>query len=117
MRRTFHQIEIEHGSERVRVEVDGELVAESTRPLLLHEAGLPVRYYLPREDVRVELEPSATRTRCPFKGDASHWSAVVAGRRRDDLAWSYEQPLPEVAAIAGLIAFYDEKVDLVFNAR
>ncbi|OON79679.1 DUF427 domain-containing protein [Streptomyces tsukubensis] len=102
-----HRITIEQGTEHVRVVHDGELLAESRQPLLLHETGLPVRYYLPPEDVRTELlTPSETHTHCPFKGDASYWSVPDA----PDLVWAYPEPKAEVAAIKGHFCFPDPEV-------
>lgn len=86
---------------------DGRLLAESRRPLLLHETGLPVRYYLPPEDVHTELlTPSDTHTHCPFKGDASYWSLPGAA----DLVWAYPEPLAQVAHIKDHFCFYDTEV-------
>ena len=104
-------------SERhVRVEVDGEVVAESRRPHALFESWLPTRWYLPREDVRWEvLVPSDTVTRCPYKGTASYWSVRIGESVHPDLAWSYPEPIPECPRIAGLVAFYNERVDLVVD--
>src|SRR5437660_491304 len=83
----------------VRVEVAGELLAESARPVLLFETGLPVRYYLPREDVRMELlTPSDKRSLCAYKGEASYLSARGAG----DIAWFYRDPLPDNAELRDL---------------
>jgi len=108
----FHRIEIVHSSRSVRVERDGELLAASTRPYLLLEAPLPVRYYLPPEDVSDELlRPSPTRTVCAYKGEASYWSLPDA----DDVAWSYPAPLREAAEVTDRIAFFNEKVDLVVD--
>lgn len=108
----FHRIEIVHSSRSVRVELDGELLAASTRPYLLFEAPLPVRYYLPPEDVSDGmLQPSPTRTLCAYKGEACYWS--VAGE--DDIAWSYREPLREAAEVTGRVAFFNERVDLVVN--
>ena len=93
--------------------MNGDVVADSRRPLILFEAGLPPRYYLPRDDVRVDLlEPHGKRTRCAYKGIASHWSARAGGELAEEVAWSYEAPDDEVARIKGLIAFYNERVDL-----
>ncbi|UNO43144.1 DUF427 domain-containing protein [Streptomyces sp. MST-110588] len=104
-----HRITVEQGSAHVRVERDGQVLAESRRPLLLHETGLPVRYYLPPEDVRTELlTPSPTRTHCPFKGDASYWS-LPGGP--EDVAWAYPEPKPEVAGIKDHFCFYDTQVE------
>ena len=91
--------------------VGGETVADTRRALELHETGLPVRWYLPREDVRAEvLEPSDKQTRCPFKGTASYFSVRAGGELHRDVIWSYEAPIPEVAEIAGHLAFYDDRV-------
>jgi uncharacterized protein (DUF427 family) len=99
-------------SRHVRVEVDGVTVADSNSPHLLFETGLPTRYYLPKTHVRLELlTPTDTATRCPYKGTARYWSVRAGDTVHADLAWSYPTPLPESAPVAGLIAFYDEKVD------
>ena len=111
-----HQIDISETSHRVRVEIDGELVAESHEPRVLTETGLPARYYLPRDDVRAELiGPTEKQTRCPFKGVASYWSLRVGDRMYEDLLWSYEDPIPEAAEIRGLVAFFNEKVDITVD--
>jgi len=107
------RIDILASSRHVRVEVAGEVVAASTSPRLLFETGLPARYYLPKPHVRLDLlEPSETVTHCPYKGRAETFSVRAGGRLHPDLAWSYPAPLPESQKIAGLIAFYNEKVDL-----
>ena len=113
----FHRIDILHSSRHVRVERDGELLAETTRPRVLFETSLPARFYLPREDVRAELRPSAKRTYCAYKGQASYWSLEVAGAEHEDLVWSYEEPLREAAEIGGLVAFFNEKVDVVVDGE
>jgi uncharacterized protein (DUF427 family) len=97
----------------VRVEVAGLVVAESRRPTIVFETGLPVRYYLPRDDVRVDLlEPHERRTRCAYKGVATHWSVRVDDGLEDAVAWSYEDPDEDAERLRGLIAFYNERVDL-----
>ncbi|WP_069812236.1 DUF427 domain-containing protein [Streptomyces sp. TP-A0874] len=109
-----HRVEALPGTQHVRVEIDGQVVADSTRPVLLYETGYPVRYYLPPEDVRLEhFEPTETHTHCPFKGDASYWSYHGDGRERSDVLWSYPAPPPDLAQITNLMAFYDEAVDIV----
>jgi uncharacterized protein (DUF427 family) len=113
----FKRIDILHSSRHVRVELDGELLAETTRPHLLFETSLPMRAYMPREDVRVELRPSAKQTYCAYKGRASYWSLDAAGAERKDLVWSYEDPLREAAEITGLVAFFNEKVDIVVDGK
>jgi uncharacterized protein (DUF427 family) len=109
----LHRIEIQPSSRPVRVELDGVLLAESSRAKLLFEHPvLPVRAYLPPEDIRVPLQPSPTRTLCPYKGEAVYWSVDLSGRTIDDLAWSYETPNDEAAAIAGLVSFFNERLDV-----
>jgi uncharacterized protein (DUF427 family) len=107
------RIDILASSRHVRVEVDGTAIAESASPRLLFETGLPARFYLPKPHVRMDLlELSDTVTHCPYKGQARTWSVRVGERLQEDLAWSYPTPLPESERIAGLIAYYNEKVDL-----
>src|SRR3954449_7606312 len=109
----YTRVDILASSRRVRVEVDNETVAESSNPRLLFETGLPVRYYLPKTHVRLDLLiPAETVTHCPYKGRAEWWSVRTPNAVREDLAWSYRTPLPESQKIAGLVAFYDEKVDI-----
>jgi uncharacterized protein (DUF427 family) len=109
----YTRVDILASSRHVRVEVEGATVAESASPRLLFETGLPVRYYLPKPHVRLELlVPTDTVTHCPYKGRAEHWSVQAPAGVRADLAWSYRTPLPESQKIAGLIAFYNEKVDV-----
>ncbi|NUS42875.1 MAG: DUF427 domain-containing protein [Mycobacteriaceae bacterium] len=102
-----HHITVEQGSEHVRVIRDGQVLAESTRPLVLRETGCPVRYYLPPEDVRVDLlTPSDTHTHCPFKGDADYWSTPGG----QDIVWAYPTPKPDVAQIKDHFCFYDTEL-------
>jgi uncharacterized protein (DUF427 family) len=107
-----HRIDISSSSAHVVIGRDGVVLADTTRPVLLKEGKLPTRYYIPHEDVRVELQPTETTSHCPFKGDASYWSATVAGESLPDIAWTYEQPIPSAEQIAGLVCFYNEKVDI-----
>jgi uncharacterized protein (DUF427 family) len=113
----FHRIDVLPSSRSVRIELDGELLAESTRPMLLFETLLPTRFYLPVEDVRVELTPTSARSTCAYKGHASYYAASVAGQPVADLAWSYADPLPEAAAVKGLIAFFNERVDVILDGE
>jgi len=113
----FHRVDVRHGSRHVRIGLGGAVLADSTRPTLVFETHLPVRFYLPRDDVRVPLHASPRRTACPYKGRAAYWSVDVAGRRVDDVAWSYETPLPDVAPLAGLVAFWDEQVDVTVDGE
>ena len=108
----FHRIEVVHSSRSVRVERGGELLAASSRPYLLLEAPLPVRYYLPLEDVSEGvLRASSTRTLCAYKGQATYWSL----EDEDDIAWSYPAPLREAAEVTDRVAFFNERVDLVVD--
>jgi uncharacterized protein (DUF427 family) len=114
----YHRVDILSSSRHVRVEVDGVTVAESASPRLLFETGLPVRYYLPRTHVRMDLlTPTDKVTHCPYKGEASYWSVRAGDTVHADLAWSYRTPLPESEQIAGLVAFYDEKVDVYVDGE
>jgi len=109
----YTRVDVLASSRHVRVEVDGVTVAESRSPRMLFETGLPVRYYLPKPHVRMDLLlPSESLTDCPYKGRAEYWSVRGARGVHDDLAWSYRAPFPESQKIAGLVAFYDERVDV-----
>lgn len=114
----FHRIDILHGSRHVLVQLEGRVLAESTRPYLLFETNIPVRFYMPREDVRWEnLQPSDTTSYCAYKGQASYWSVDGGGTAGADVAWTYERPLREAAEIAGRIAFFSERADVVVDGR
>jgi uncharacterized protein (DUF427 family) len=113
----FHRVDVRQSNRPVRIELDGDVVAETTRARLLCETSLPLRFYLPPEDVCAALHPSSLHTYCPYKGQASYWSVDVGGRRREDLGWSYEQPLPDAVAITGLVAFWDERVDVFLEGE
>lgn len=106
-----HPIEISPFGGRVRVHLGAETVADTSHALVLEEAGyLPV-FYIPRGDVHMDkFAPSDLVTHCPYKGDASHYSIGAAGEFSRNAAWSYETPYPAVAAIAGHMAFYPDKV-------
>jgi len=85
---------------------------------VLRETGLPERYYLPKDDVRMDLlEPTSRHTTCPWKGQASYWSVAVDGDVREDAAWSYPTPLPESERVAGLVCFYPDRVDVFVDGR
>jgi len=102
----------------VRVVVAGETIAETDHPHLLFETHLPTRYYIPQEDVRLDLlESSDSHSRCPYKGVASFWSVKVGERVFKDLVWSYLDPIPESPKIKGLFCFYNEKVDLYVDGE
>jgi uncharacterized protein (DUF427 family) len=109
----YHRVDVLESSRHVRVKVAGEVVAETQRPTILFEAGLPPRYYILEEDVRMELlEASEKTTQCPYKGVASYYSVEAGDGRVEDLVWYYPEPIPEAAKIEGLLAFFNERVDL-----
>ncbi|HKN50880.1 MAG TPA: DUF427 domain-containing protein [Amycolatopsis sp.] len=112
------RVDILPSSRHIRIEVDGVTVADSVRPHLLFETGLPTRYYLPRTDVRLDLlERTPTVTHCPYKGATEYFSVRAGDVVHSDLAWSYPAPLPESIRVAGLIAFTDEKVDVYVDGE
>jgi uncharacterized protein (DUF427 family) len=112
-RSPYTRVDILSSSRHVEVAVGGVTVADSHQPRLLFETGLPPRFYLPQTDLRMNLlRPSSTSTSCPYKGTAAYWSVEVDGERFEDLCWIYRTPLPECTKIAGLVAFYNERVDL-----
>jgi uncharacterized protein (DUF427 family) len=107
------RLDILPSSRRVRVEIDGVTVADSTNASFLFETGLPVRYYLPKTDVRMDLlTPTDLATACPYKGTARYWSVTVDGETHDNVVWGYDTPLAESQKVAGLVAFYNEKLDI-----
>ena len=109
-----HRVDVLNSSRHVRVVVGGDVVADSHRPRLLFETGLPTRYYLPRMDVRMDLlTPSETVTHCPYKGRTIHFDLALGDRAWRDIAWSYPYPIPECPKIENLICFYDEHVDAI----
>jgi uncharacterized protein (DUF427 family) len=108
----YTRIDVLRSSRRVQVRIGDVLVADSTGPRMLIESGLPVRWYLPREDVRTDLlEPSYTTTRCPYKGIAHYWSLRLGERYEKDLVWTYPEPFHDAEAVRGLLCFVEERVD------
>ncbi|GHD29684.1 hypothetical protein GCM10010313_71490 [Streptomyces violarus] len=104
---TGHRITIERSGRHVRVVHGEQVLAESERPLVLRETGCPERFYIPAEDVRLDLlTPSGSQTYCPFKGTASYWSLPDAA----DLVWAYPDPKPDVAEIKDHLCFYEVEV-------
>jgi uncharacterized protein (DUF427 family) len=109
----FKRIDIRTSSRHVVVKLNGEIVADTKRPVLLFETGLPVRYYLPREDVRMDLlEGSDLRTTCAYKGHAPHFHAQAGDERHENIAWTYREPLPDHMEIKELISFYNERAEI-----
>jgi len=109
-----HPITVAPNPRRVRVTFAGQVVAETTRALTLREASYPPVQYIPREDATMALlRPTEHTTHCPYKGDASYFSIETPGRRAENAVWSYVSPFPAVAAIAGHLAFYPDRVDAI----
>ena len=107
----YHCIDIRQSSRHLQIADGDRPLVDTRRPVLLFETGLPVRFYVPREDVVAELRPSATVSYCPYKGPAIYFSAGD----RDDVAWSYEHPLQDATQIAGLVAFWDDVLDVTLD--
>lgn len=114
----YVRIDILASSRHVRVSVEGQIVAESDRAHMLFETSLPTRYYLPKEDVRMDLlEVSGLVTECAYKGRPSHFSLRGSGAAGEHVAWCYESPHPEALKVQGKIAFYNEKVQIEVDGR
>jgi uncharacterized protein (DUF427 family) len=113
-RSPYARVDALRSTRAVRIELGGQVLAESRSPVMLFETGLPTRYYLNRTDVDFgQLVPSDTVTACPYKGRTSgYWSVRVGGETHPDLAWCYDFPTRQLGPIAGLIAFYNEKADV-----
>jgi uncharacterized protein (DUF427 family) len=115
-RSPYARIDILPSSRHVTVRVGDTVVADSVHAHVLHETGLPPRWYLPKGDVRMDLlHPSATVTHCPYKGSANHLHGTVEGTTVEDVAWTYPTPLRESLQIAGLVSFYPDKVDITVD--
>lgn len=116
-RNPYSRVDALRSHRHVRVELEGTVLADTHSPVLLFETGLPTRYYIDRTDVSFEhLTASDTETLCPYKGTTSgYWSVQLGDDVHPDLAWTYEYPLPAVTAIAGLVAFYNEKLDIAVD--
>ncbi len=105
-------------SRHIEVKINGVTVADSTRPTLLFETGLPIRYYLPLTDVRMDLlRNSDTTTQCPYKGEANYYTLDVDGELVEDILWYYKYPVEESSRIAGMVSFYTEKVDIYVDGE
>lgn len=118
-RSPYARVDALRSSRQVRVELEGAMLAESSSPVMLFETGLPPRTYFDRSNVDFShLVDSETGTGCPYKGWTSrYWSVRVGDTVHPDLAWSYEFPIPALAPIAGLVAFFDEKVDVFLDGE
>jgi len=113
-----HTVTITPSSARVEVRLEGALLATTNRALRLEETGLPARYYLPKDDVRMDLlRPTSFQTSCPFKGAASYWSADLGGRTHDGIVWAYESPIEAVPELAGHVSFYPNRVEVTVDGN
>jgi uncharacterized protein (DUF427 family) len=109
-----HPITIAPAAKRVRVSFAGKTIANSTRALVLSEAGYKPVFYIPRADADMSaLKPTEHHSHCPYKGDASYFSIAVDGRQAENAVWSYEQPYPAMAEIKERLAFYRNRVDTI----
>ena len=115
----YVRVDALRSTRRVRIELDDLLLAESSSPVMVFETGLPTRYYLNRTEVNFErLIPTQTVTACPYKGRTSgYWSIRTGDDVQPDLAWTYDFPTRQLLPIAGLIAFYNEKVDILVDGE
>jgi uncharacterized protein (DUF427 family) len=114
----YHRVDVIRTDRHIRVSLDGEVLAETESAVALFETGLPIRWYIPAEDVRAQLADSDKVTHCPYKGAASYKTVTLEdGAVHKDLLWLYREPLSAVAPIAGLLCFYNEKVDLELDGE
>lgn len=112
----FKRIDVLPADRHIAVSLGGQVLADSLRAVALYETSLPVRWYVPREDVRLDLlVPSDTRTVCAYKGQASYFSLASGEPEGRDLAWTYVDPMPEVAPVKGMVCFYSERSDLTVD--
>jgi uncharacterized protein (DUF427 family) len=112
----YTRVDILQSSRHVEVFMNGTKVADTHQPRLLFETGLPTRYYIPATDVRAELlSHSDLRTECPYKGTAHYYNATIDGTTIENQIWWYPSPVAESLKIAGYLAFYNEKVDIVVD--
>ena len=113
-----HTISIAPVPARVEVRLRGQLLATTDRAMKLDETGLPTRYYVPREDVRMDLlRPTTFHTTCPFKGEASYWSVDIDGETHDGVVWSSETPTALAADVGAMLSFYPDRTEVTVDGR
>jgi uncharacterized protein (DUF427 family) len=111
----YKRVDILPSSQHVCIVLGGVTIADTHRPLLLLETGLPIRYYIPEQDIHMEfLDTTETTTYCPYKGMATYWSARIGEKVFKDIVWSYQEPLPESIPIAHYLSFYNERIDAIY---
>ena len=115
----YKRVDALFSSRHVEIRIHGETIADTTRPILLFETGLPTRYYIPKLDVRLDLlVPSTLNTACPYKGVASYFSVAVPGAKVvDDIVWVYPAPIPQIPTIANHLCFFNEHVDVIVDGE
>jgi uncharacterized protein (DUF427 family) len=113
----YHRVDVLETSRHVRITLEDELLVDTGRARVIFETALPPRWYAPREDIRADLSVSPTRSGCAYKGYASYHSLRTGTRIEPDIAWTYEEPRREVAPIAGMIAFFNERVDIELDGE
>lgn len=114
----YHRVDVLNSSRHIKVMLAGQVIAETRRPRLLFETGLRTRYYIPKVDVRMELlEPTATVTQCPYKGNAAYWSVRIGDQVFADIVWAYPFPIAECSMIQNLLSFYNEKVEMYVDGE
>jgi uncharacterized protein (DUF427 family) len=112
----YKRVDVLASSRHVQVAVNGVTIADTHRPTLLFESNLPIRYYVPKSDVRMDLlAPTDHSTACPYKGFARYWAVQAGEETIHNLAWSYATPLPESIKVAGLVCFYNEHADITVD--
>lgn len=114
----YTRIDVRRSSVEVRIEKDGVLVAETTRPRILLETGLPIRYYIPKEDVNWDvLEKTDHETVCPYKGRASYWSIRAGGETYENMVWDYPKPFHDSEPVGDCVGLYQEKLDVTVDGE
>jgi uncharacterized protein (DUF427 family) len=118
-RNPYTRVDALRSTRKVRIELDGLVLAESASTVMVFETGLPTRYYFNRTEINFDaLTPTTTETSCPYKGTTSgYWSITTPTEKYEDLAWSYDFPTRQLLPISGLIAFYNERVDTFVDGR
>jgi uncharacterized protein (DUF427 family) len=113
----YHRVDTRRTSRHVVAGLGGATIADTGRAVALFETGLPIRWYLPPEDVTAELEPSELHTECAYKGVASYFSVRAGGELHENVAWTYPEPRHDAAAVRDLVCFFNEAVDLEIDGQ